>query len=82
MTVGAGPDLLLARPADVLAGLGHTPKTLPSVWLYDRRGSELFEEITGLDEYYQTRTETALLSVLRKRSHGMAASGRRRARSQ
>lgn len=47
---------------DVLEGLAHRPKTLPSVWLYDRRGSELFEEITGLDEYYQTRTETALLA--------------------
>ncbi|VVE37173.1 methyltransferase [Pandoraea iniqua] len=50
-----------AFATDVLTGLGHTPKSLPSVWLYDRRGSELFEEITGLDEYYQTRTETALL---------------------
>ncbi|MDR3398104.1 MAG: L-histidine N(alpha)-methyltransferase [Pandoraea sp.] len=50
-----------AFATDVLTGLGHTPKSLPSVWLYDQRGSELFEEITGLDEYYQTRTETALL---------------------
>lgn len=47
---------------DVLAGLARKPKSLPSVWLYDRRGSELFEAITGLDEYYQTRTETALLA--------------------
>lgn len=51
-----------AFATDVLAGLGHTPKSLPSVWLYDRRGSELFEAITELDEYYQTRTETALLA--------------------
>ncbi|MBN9114327.1 MAG: L-histidine N(alpha)-methyltransferase, partial [Pandoraea sp.] len=50
-----------AFAADVLAGLGHTPKSLPSIWLYDRLGSELFESITGLDEYYQTRTETVLL---------------------
>lgn len=50
-----------AFATDVLAGLGHTPKSLPSVWLYDQRGSELFEDITRLDEYYQTRTETALL---------------------
>ncbi|AJP59964.2 dimethylhistidine N-methyltransferase [Pandoraea vervacti] len=50
-----------AFATDVLAGLSHTPKSLPSVWLYDQRGSELFEDITGLDEYYQTRTETALL---------------------
>jgi dimethylhistidine N-methyltransferase len=51
-----------AFATDVLTGLGHTPKSLPSVWLYDRRGSELFEAITELDEYYQTRTETALLA--------------------
>ncbi len=47
--------------ADVLAGLGRQQKTLPSRWLYDQRGSELFEEITRLDEYYLTRTETAIL---------------------
>jgi L-histidine Nalpha-methyltransferase len=47
--------------ADVLAGLSHRQKTLPSRWLYDQRGSELFEEITRLDEYYLTRTETAIL---------------------
>jgi dimethylhistidine N-methyltransferase len=34
---------------------------VPARWLYDRRGSELFEEITRLPEYYPTRTETALL---------------------
>ncbi|MEO9600052.1 L-histidine N(alpha)-methyltransferase [Parasphingorhabdus sp.] len=34
---------------------------IPARWLYDRRGSELFEEITALPEYYPTRTETALL---------------------
>jgi L-histidine Nalpha-methyltransferase len=47
--------------ADVLAGLAERRKTLPSRWLYDQRGSELFEEITRLDEYYPTRTETAIL---------------------
>ena len=47
--------------ADVLAGLSASPKTLPSRWLYDDRGSELFEEITQLDEYYPTRTETIIL---------------------
>src|SRR6202451_458724 len=47
--------------ADVLAGLSHPRKPLPSRWLYDQRGSELFEEITRLDEYYLTRTETAIL---------------------
>jgi dimethylhistidine N-methyltransferase len=56
--------------ADVLAGLSHQQKTLPSRWLYDQRGSELFEEITRLDEYYLTRTETA---ILRTHAQEMAA---------
>lgn len=56
--------------ADVLAGLSQRQKTLPSRWLYDQRGSELFEEITRLDEYYLTRTETA---ILRSHAEEMAA---------
>jgi dimethylhistidine N-methyltransferase len=47
--------------ADVLAGLAQPQKTIPPRWLYDQRGSELFEDITRLDEYYLTRTETAIL---------------------
>lgn len=47
--------------ADVLAGLAAPIPAIPARWLYDRRGSELFEEITRLPEYYPTRTETALL---------------------
>jgi dimethylhistidine N-methyltransferase len=47
--------------ADVLAGLAQSQKTLPSRWLYDDRGCELFEQITRLDEYYLTQTETAIL---------------------
>lgn len=47
--------------SDVLAGLSAPRKTLPSRWLYDDRGSELFEEITRLPEYYPTRTETGIL---------------------
>lgn len=47
--------------ADVLAGLGAARKSLPSRWLYDDRGSALFEEITKLPEYYPTRTETGIL---------------------
>lgn len=46
---------------DVLQGLSSTPKTLPCTWLYDETGSELFEQITELPEYYPTRTEIALL---------------------
>jgi dimethylhistidine N-methyltransferase len=52
---------LEAFRADVLHGLSQIRKTLPSRWLYDNRGCELFEEITWLDEYYPTRTETAIL---------------------
>jgi len=48
---------------DVLTGLGRSPKATPPIWFYDRRGSELFEEITDLPEYYPTRTETALLAA-------------------
>ncbi|MFC3692883.1 L-histidine N(alpha)-methyltransferase [Chenggangzhangella methanolivorans] len=47
--------------SDVAAGLSAPRKTLPSRWLYDDRGSELFEEITRLPEYYPTRTETGIL---------------------
>ena len=46
---------------DVRAGLGSTPKTLPPKWFYDDRGSELFDEITRLPEYYPTRTERGIL---------------------
>ena len=43
------------------AGLTATPKTLPPKYFYDARGSELFDEITRLPEYYLTRAETAIL---------------------
>ena len=47
----------------VIAGLSQTQKSLPTAYLYDRRGSVLFEDITELDEYYQTRTEVAILEA-------------------
>jgi len=56
--------LTLQREAfrrDVLEGLALSQKTIPARWLYDDRGSELFEDITKLDEYYPTRTERAIL---------------------
>jgi L-histidine Nalpha-methyltransferase len=46
---------------DVLAGLSAPIPAVPARWLYDRRGSELFDEITRLPSYYPTPTETALL---------------------
>lgn len=42
-------------------GLSRQPKTLPCKFFYDKRGSALFDRICELDEYYVTRTETALL---------------------
>jgi dimethylhistidine N-methyltransferase len=47
--------------ADVVAGLSARPKTLPAKYFYDERGSELFEAICELPEYYPTRTELAML---------------------
>ncbi|MFF5979645.1 L-histidine N(alpha)-methyltransferase [Streptomyces olindensis] len=50
-----------ALRADVHRGLTHTPKTLPPKWFYDAHGSELFERITELPEYYPTRAEREIL---------------------
>ena len=47
--------------ADVLNGLQKKQKTLPSKYFYDERGSQLFEEICRLEEYYPTRTELSIL---------------------
>lgn len=57
---GAARDALRA---DALAGLTATPKSLPPRWFYDERGSELFDEITRLPEYYPTRAERAVLTA-------------------
>lgn len=68
----AGPGSEIRRPEaerdrrrelaeDVLRGLTSSPKQLSPKWLYDDRGSRLFERITRLPEYYQTRTERAIL---------------------
>jgi len=46
---------------DVMTGLGLRQKAIPATWLYDHRGSELFEQITQLDEYYPSRNETRIL---------------------
>lgn len=61
-------DAITTRPradpafrADVLAGLAAPIPAIPARWFYDHRGSELFEEITRLPEYYPTRTEAAML---------------------
>ena len=46
---------------DVLAGLRERPRSVPCKYLYDARGSQLFDRICELDEYYLTRTETRIL---------------------
>ncbi len=51
--------------AEAIAGLSRTPKTLPSKYFYDARGSALFEAITRQPEYYLTRVERALLRARR-----------------
>lgn len=48
---------------DVRAGLAQPQKVIPARWLYDRRGSEIFEAITDCAAYYPTRTEVALLEA-------------------
>ncbi|MGD6749226.1 L-histidine N(alpha)-methyltransferase [Streptomyces sp. BH105] len=58
-----------ALRSDVLHGLTHSPKTLPPKWFYDARGSELFDEITQLPEYYPTRAEREILIA---RAHEIA----------
>ncbi|HUC60270.1 MAG TPA: L-histidine N(alpha)-methyltransferase [Streptosporangiaceae bacterium] len=59
--------------ADVTAGLTAIPKSLPPKWFYDERGSELFDKITLLDEYYPTRAER---SILGERAAEIAAATR------
>lgn len=55
---------------DARGGLAAIPKALPPKHFYDARGSELFERITRLPEYYQSRTE---LRILRRHADGIAA---------
>nr|WP_238717929.1 L-histidine N(alpha)-methyltransferase [Petrachloros mirabilis] len=49
--------------ADVIAGLQQTPKVLPSKYFYDDRGSQLFDQICHVPEYYLTRTEAHILKT-------------------
>lgn len=56
-------DLASELRADVAAGLAQYPKSLPPKWLYDAAGSDLFEQITALPEYFPTRVERELLRL-------------------
>jgi L-histidine N-alpha-methyltransferase len=62
-----------ALRADARRGLRASPKDLPPKWFYDARGSDLFDEITRLPEYYPTRTERSIL--LERTADIVAASG-------
>lgn len=48
---------------DVRAGLSRKHRSIPPRWFYDKRGSELFDEITELEEYYLTRSECEILET-------------------
>ncbi len=66
-------ELSDALAADVRSGLTRVPKELPPKWFYDDRGSELFDAITRLPEYYPTRAERAILGA---RASEIAAAAR------
>lgn len=66
----AEDSALQALRRDVYTGLQQTPKSLPPKWFYDSVGSDLFDQITRLPEYYPTRAEAA---ILRARSGEVAA---------
>ena len=75
----AGDDDFRADPAfraDVLAGLARRPRAIPARWFYDHRGSELFEAITRLPEYYPTRTEAAILAAIGPELAALTGPGR------
>ncbi len=60
----APADPFGAFRGDVLSGLAAPIPAIPARWLYDRRGSELFDEITRLPSYYPTRTETGIFQSI------------------
>ena len=66
----AADSAYLALRRDVLDGLASSPKSLPPKWFYDSVGSDLFDQITRLPEYYPTRAEA---EILRARSAEIAS---------
>lgn len=64
VAVHIGPgERAIRLEADARQGLLSSPKTLPPTWFYDERGSQLFDDITRLEEYYPTRAERSILSA-------------------
>ncbi|MDT5188191.1 MAG: L-histidine Nalpha-methyltransferase, partial [Mycobacterium sp.] len=66
----AADSAAAALRRDVCDGLTRAPKTLPPKWFYDSVGSDLFDRITRLPEYYPTRAEA---EILRARAADIAA---------
>lgn len=60
-TLNDTDQVLYVEGDDIRQGLSKTPKSLPPQYFYDDRGSELFEQICELPEYYPTRTESLIL---------------------
>jgi L-histidine Nalpha-methyltransferase len=81
MSLAASPAVLLQIDEQVAravrTGLGSLPKTLPPWLFYDEAGSQLFEQITELPEYYLTRTERAIFERYAGEIVTLAAGGRR-----
>src|SRR3546814_19906553 len=66
----------LAFRAEVLRGLSEPQKAIPARWFYDMAGSEFFEEITRLPEYYPSRVEAQLLDTYAPPVAELVGSGR------
>jgi L-histidine N-alpha-methyltransferase len=66
----------LAFRADVLLGMAQAQKAIPARWFYDDAGSQLFEDITQLPEYYPTRAETEILTNRAAEIAGLIGPGR------
>lgn len=62
--------------SDVLSGLAQIQKAVPARWFYDDAGSQLFEDITRLPEYYPTRAETEILRTRSGEIAGLIGPGR------
>ena len=76
MDIGRRPAADPAFRADVVAGLAAPVRAIPARWFYDRRGSELFEAITELPEYYLSRADRLLLERHSPDVARIAGSGR------
>jgi len=72
----ARKDVAPGFRADVLNGLASRPRAIPARWFYDRRGSELFERITKLPEYYLSRAEQGILASHRAELAELTGPGR------